>query len=299
MTRERVALPKLVDNRLLRILAAGILATGIAGAADQQFAEARKLYNSTDYEQSLKVLQAIPSKDGPVYELMGRDYFMLSDFKKASDVLEKAFSWEPANAEYALWLGRAWGRRAETSSPFTAPAYASKARQYFEKSVQLNPVNLEAQSDLFEYYLEAPGFLGGGFDKAKITAVRMTEIDPAEGQWAEAKLAEKHKESRSAEAHLRRAVELAPQQVGKIIELARFLSKQGRYQEADQSFERAEKVAPNSPRVVFAKASTYVEANHNLEVARELLKRYMSMSLNPDDPPKSEAAKLLRKAQGG
>src|ERR1700722_15603870 len=105
MTRERVALPKLVDNRLLRILAAGILATGIAGAADQQFAEARKLYNSTDYEQSLKVLQAIPSKDGPVYELMGRDYFMLSDFKKASDVLEKAFSWEPANAEYALWLG--------------------------------------------------------------------------------------------------------------------------------------------------------------------------------------------------
>jgi tetratricopeptide (TPR) repeat protein len=100
---------------------------------------------------------------------------------------------------------------------------------------------------------------------------------PGRGQWAEAKLAEKRKESRSAEAHLRRAVELAPQQVGKIIELARFLTKQGRYQEADQSFERAEKVAPNSPRVVFARASIYIEAHHNLDVARELLKRYMSM----------------------
>jgi Tfp pilus assembly protein PilF len=126
----------------------------------------------------------------------------------------------------------------------------------------------------------------------------MTELSPADGQWAQAKLAEKRKESRSAEAHLRRAVELAPQQVGKIIELARFLTKQGRYQEADQSFERAEKVAPNSPRVVFARASTYVETHRNLDVARDLLKRYMSMDLNPDDPPKSEAVKLLRRAQG-
>jgi len=279
----------------------GILAAfaGVAAAADEALAEAHKLYNSTHFEESLKVLQAIPSKDGPVYELMGRNYFMQSDFKRASDALEKAVAWEPSNADYMLWLGRAWGRRAETSSPFTAPVYASKARQCFEKSVQLNPTNLDAQSDLFEYYLDAPGILGGGLDKAEHTAQRMTQLSPAEGQWAQAKLAEKRKESKTAEAHLRQAVALAPQQVGKLLELARFLTKQGRYQEADQDFERAEKVAPNSPRVVFARASTYVEARRNLDVARELLKRYMSMDLNPEDPPKSEAAKLLRQAQGG
>jgi len=274
-------------------------AAGDPQLTDPQLVEARKLYNSTDFERSLKVLQALLPKDGPVYHLMGRDYYMQADYKRATDALEKAFTMEPANAEYALWLGRAWGRRAETSSPFTAPLYASKARQYFERSVQLNPKNLEAQSDLFEYYLEAPGFLGGGLDRAEATAAHMTEISPAEGQWAQAKLAEKRKESRSAEAHLRMAVELAPQQVGKIVELARFLTRQGRYQEADQNFERAEKVAPNSPRVVFARASIYVETHHNLEVAKQLLKRYMSMDLQPDDPPKSEAAKLLRQAQGG
>lgn len=285
--------------RVRWVALAVVAAAGIAGAADPRLAEAHKLYNSTDFEQSLKVLQAISSKDGPVYELMGRDYYMQADYKRATDVLDRAFAMEPANAEYALWLGRAWGRRAETSSPFTAPTYASRARQNFEKSVQLNPMNLEAQSDLFEYYLEAPGFLGGGLDKAQAAAQRMTQISPADGQWAEAKLAEKRKESRSAEAHLRRAVELAPQQVGKIIELARFLTKQGRFQEADQNFERAEMVAPNSPRVVFGRASTYVEAHHNLDVARDLLKKYMNMDLQPDDAPKSEAAKLLRQAQGG
>jgi len=283
----------------LRILAAILAVAGVATAADSQLAAARKLYNSTDFEQSLKVLQGIQPKDGPVYELMGRDYYMQGDYRRATESLEKAFAMEPSNAEYALWLGRAWGRRAETSSPFTAPMHASKARQYFEKSVQLNPSNLDAQSDLFEYYLEAPGFLGGGLDRAQATAERMTQISPADGQWAEAKLAEKRKESRSAEAHLRRAVELAPQQVGKLIELAHFLSKQGRYQEADQNFERAEKVAPNSPRLVFARASIYIEAHHNVDVACELLKRYMNMDLQPDDPPKSEAAKLLRQVQGG
>jgi cytochrome c-type biogenesis protein CcmH/NrfG len=94
-------------------------------------------------------------------------------------------------------------------------------------------------------------------------------------------------------------VELAPQQVGKIIDLARFLMRQGRYQEAEQSFARAEKVAPNSPGVIFGRASVYVEAHRNLDIARELLKRYMTMDLQPDDPPKREAARLLRVAYGG
>jgi tetratricopeptide (TPR) repeat protein len=283
----------------VRISAAVLAVAALATAADQRLAEAHKLYNSTDFQQSLKVLQSIQPKDGAVYELMGRDYYMEADYRHATESLEKAVALEPANAVFALWLGRAWGRRAETSGPFTAPVYASKARQFLEKSVQLNPADIDAQGDLFEYYLEAPGFLGGGLDKAQDLAERISRISPADGQGAEAKLAEKRKESRTAEAHLRRAVELAPQQAGKIIELARFLSKQGRYQEAEQNFQRAEQVAPNSPRLVFERASIYIESHHNLELAQELLKRYMNMNLDPEDPPKSQAAKLLRQAQGG
>ena len=282
-----------------RILAAALAVLGVAATADERLAEAHRLYNSTNFEQSLKVLQAIQPKNGEVYELMGRNYYMQADYKHATDSIEKAFAIEPNNAVYALWLGRAWGRRAETSSPFTAPVYASKARQYLERSVQLNPMNLEAQSDLFEYYLQAPGFLGGGLDKAEGLAQQMSRISPAEGQFAEARLAEKRKESRTAEAHLRRAVELAPHQIGKIIELARFLTRQGRYQEAEQSFARAEQLAPNSPKLTFERAAIYIESHHNLDTAQELLKRYMNMEVDPDDPPKSEAAKLLRQANRG
>ncbi len=284
-----------------RLLRNSTLVWGLATAAwgaGSDLEQARKLYNQTDFEGSLRVLHAIPVKDAAVYELMGRDYYMQSDYKRASEVLEKAFAAEPDNSQYALWLGRSFGRRAETSSPFTAPGLASKARQYFEKAAQLNPKNLEALTDLLEYYLEAPGFLGGGFDKAEATAQQIAKIDPAEGHWSMARLAEKHKEYGSAEEQLRRAIDASPQQVGRLLDLARFLAKQGRMQESDQSFAKAEKIAPNSPKVIYARADTYIKHKRNLDVAKELLKHYLTLSLTPEDPPRWQAEKLLRQLQG-
>jgi tetratricopeptide (TPR) repeat protein len=268
-------------------------------SAGPELEQARKLYNATDFQQSLKVLLAIPAKDAAVYELIGRNYYMETDYKKSTEALEEAVALEPSNAEHTLWLARAFGRRAETSSLFTAPGYASKAHQYFEKAVKLNPANLDALSDLFEYYLEAPGFLGGGLEKAEAAASQLARINPSEGHWALAKLAEKRKEFSRAEEQLHRAIDLAPQSVGRLIDLARFLFRQGRFPEADQSLARAEHLAPNSPRLMYAKAELYIKAKHNLDVAKDLLKRYMSSAVTPDDPPKSEAAKLLRQVQGG
>ena len=268
-------------------------------AAGPEYDQARKLYNLTEFDQSLKILGVIPQKDGAVYDLIGRNYYMQGDFKKATESLERAVSAEPGNSEFNLWLGRAYGRRAETSSLLTAPGHASKARQYFEKAAQLNPRNLEAQSDLFEYYLEAPGFLGGGFEKAAATAEQIARINAAEGHWAQARLDEQRKQFSSAEEQLRRAIELTPHQVGRLIDLARLLAKQGRMEEAERSFARAEAIAPDSPKVLFAKADVYIKAGKNLNVAKDLLNRYLSLALTPEDPPRSQAEKLLKQLQGG
>lgn len=283
----------------MRIFVAAVLAVCPLLAASADIDLARRLYHLTDYSASLEVLKTIEPKDGPVYELIGRNHYMLGEYKKATEILEKAVAAEPDNSNYELWLARAFGRRAETASPFTAAPNANKARQHFERSVQLNPNNLEALSDLFEYYLEAPGFMGGGLGKAAGVADQMATIDPAEGHWAQARLAEKKKEFGTAEEHLQRAAEIAPIQVGRLIALARFLSKQGRIQESDQNFRKAEKIAPNSPQVIYARADTYIQQGRNLDQARKLLKRYLRAQLTPDDPPRAAAEKLLKKASGG
>jgi tetratricopeptide (TPR) repeat protein len=256
--------------------------------------QAAKLYNSTDYEGSLRLLIAGPEKDARVYDLIGKNHFMLGDFKKASESYQQAVAADPSNSEYQHWLGKSFGKRAETASPFTAPGLASKARQHFEKAVALNPKNKEAVNDLFEYYLEAPGFLGGGLDKAAGVAESIAALDPAEGLWAQSRIAERRKDYGKAEEQLRRAMQAAPQQVGRIVDLAKFLSKQGRIEESEQTFQAAERIAPNSPRLLYTRAETYIKAGRNIETARQLLKRYLAAHLSPDDPSRQDAEKLLR-----
>ena len=167
-------------------------------AAD--LSQAEDCYKHTDFEASLALLDK-HSSDAATNFLMGRDYFMLGEFKKASEYLQTATQEQPSNSEYMDWLGRAYGKRAETSNLLMAPGLASKTREAFEKAAELDPKNPDALSDLFDYYLEAPGFLGGGYDKALAIAERTAKLDPAQAYFEKAKLAQKSKEFQSAEDH--------------------------------------------------------------------------------------------------
>jgi tetratricopeptide (TPR) repeat protein len=264
-------------------------------AADLE--QARKLYDHTEYQESLDVLKAIPRKETAVYALMGRDYFMTGEYKQAAAALEKAVAEEPRNSDYILWLARTYGRRAEMASPFSALGQAAKARQFFEKAVELDPHNLDALSDLLDFYLQAPGVAGGGTEKAEKVVEMISRVDPAEGQWAQAKLDEKRKQWKSAEEHLRRAVELGPQ-AGRFVALARLLAKQRRYEESDHELTLAEQISPSSPKLLYDRAEIYIESHRNLELAKSLLERYLASDVTPDDPPKADARKLLRKIEG-
>ena len=243
----------------------------------------------------MQALQQSSEKDARTLELLGKSYYMLGAYRDATDALHKAVDQEPSNSSYYHWLGRSYGRRAETAFPLAAPGYASKARTNFEKAVELDPTNYEAVNDLFEYYLQAPGMLGGGMDKAIRLAQKIGQQNAAEGAYANARIAEQQKDWEQAEAQLRKAAELAPRQPGRWIDLAKMLAKQGRYEESDATFAKAREVGPNAPKVLFAEAAAYIRANRKPEEARELLKKYLAMNTSPGDPSKAEAKKLLNK----
>lgn len=281
---------------ILLLGSAVLLGETLPGQNLDALSRAEELYRHTDYQASLALAREIGGARANF--LVGKDYFMLGDYKKACDAFERALAGEPANSDFALWLGRGYGRRAETSSPFAAPHYASKARSFFERSVALDPNNEEALNDLFDYYLEAPGFLGGGYDKAERIAREIAAHNPAEGYFAQAQLADRRKQFDTAEEQLRRAADLAPHQVGRLLDLARYLARHGRIAESEAAFDRAEQIAPNAPKVTFARARVYVEQKRNLEQARSLLNRYLHCSLTPDDPSREQAQKLLKEASG-
>jgi Flp pilus assembly protein TadD len=267
-------------------------------ASQDVVSQAGALYQRTAYADSLRVLSENPTPDAAAYLLSGKNYFMLGEYKRATEFFEKALALSPGNSECELWLGRAWGRRAETGGWLTAGFNASKARQAFESAVALDPQNREAKNDLFDFYLNAPGFLGGGLEKAEAIARSIARERPPESEFELAQLADRRKDYTSAEAHLRRAMELAPREAGRIVDLARYIAKRGRLDESDALFDKARKLAPNKPTVAFAEARVDIENHRNLEQARGLLQGYLHASLTPDDPPRQEAEKLLRRAGG-
>jgi tetratricopeptide (TPR) repeat protein len=280
---------------LKQFVAGLLLCAGIEAATAPNLKNARELYDRCEFEQSLKILWAIPNKDADAFQLTGQNYFMLGQYKKSTEALEKAVAMNHPTSEMYMWLGRAYGRRAETASPFTASGYASHARKMFEKSVELDPHNREAVGDLLDYYLAAPGFLGGGLNKAEDLAHKVEELDAPEGNYLLAQVEEKRKRYDAAEQHLRKALELAPKQMYRVLELARFLSKRGRTSESDALFAEAARMEPSNPRVIYYRAESYVESRRNPEEARRLLDQYISMPLTPDDPTRESAKALLAK----
>jgi tetratricopeptide (TPR) repeat protein len=160
--------------------------------------EAEELYEQGQFATSLSRLDR-HAIDPALLFLTGRDYYMLGEFKKATTYLKQAVIAAPENSELFDWLGRAYVRRAETSNPLSAPVLSKKAKQAFERAVQLNPKNTEALSDLFDYYLQAPAVLGGGYDKAGKVAEKMWSVNSSEALFEQWKLSQKRSDFRTAE----------------------------------------------------------------------------------------------------
>ncbi len=273
------------------LLAATLLAS--APELDQ----ARQLYQKTDYADALAVLQKIPSNDWQTLLLSAKVYYGLDKYSDAIDALDQAVKLAPDQPELYLWLGRAWGRRAETANIFqqvNRPIWAGRVRSNFEHALQLDPRQHDALDDLFEYYVEAPAWLGGGIDQADILATQMAAIDPAWGEKAKARLSEERNDFTAAEQHLRKQIELAPKKPGPELDLARFLARRGRTEESEEAFDKAAMLGPNDPEVTFGRAKTYVQQGRDLGEARQLLEQYLAASLTPDDPPRREARELLK-----
>jgi tetratricopeptide (TPR) repeat protein len=267
--------------------------------AQPSIADARRLYEQTDYRGALNLLQKLPAQNGATRELSGRCRYFLGDYKSAIDDLEKAVQLEPRSSDHYLWLGRAWGRRAENSVFFMAVKYASETRKNFEKAVELNPGNLEAVNDLLSFYLDAPGFLGGGLDPATKLTELIRKTDPVEYECALAQISVHRKDFDAAERQLRKAVEMAPRRVNRLVDLAKLLAVRGKLRESDAVFDQAAAIDPNDKRLLYGRAETYIKGKRNLGAARKYLEAYLQTQLTPDDPSREEARKLIQRAASG
>ena len=229
--------------------------------------------------------------DAEAYHLLSRAYYHLKQWDQAITYGERAVQLNPNNSEYHLWLGRAYGEKADSSSFITAAALAKKLRVSFEKAVELDGRNIDARADLSEYYIEAPGFMGGGLDKAASQAAAISQYDKARGHWVYARIAEKRKDFGTAEREYQEAIKADPD-ADYWLNLASFYRKRERYSDMDAAVAKATKAPHKKTNSLFDAATLLFEAERNLPTAANLVRAYL-VSVPTEDAPAFEAHYFL------
>jgi tetratricopeptide (TPR) repeat protein len=231
--------------------------------------------------------------DGEAHNLLCRAYFSLGQWDRAISDCEKAVSLDPNNSNYHLWLGRAYGEKADKSNFLTAVGLARKTRSELETAVRLDPKNVAALTDLAEFYLEAPGIVGGGRDKAEAEARNLQALDPARADWVYARLAEKNKDSAAAERYYKAAIQASHGAASTWLNLGLFYKHENRLNEMQEALHHVLGGPVDRPEALFDAAEILVHTDRNLPEAAELLQRYLSTKTSVEQAPAFKAHYLL------
>ncbi len=190
----------------LLLLSAGITLQSAAALAPASLAAAEQALQQgriNEVETTLRpVVQAEP-RNGQAHLLLCRAFISEEAIDPAVMECEAAVSSLPADSAAHDWLGRAYGLKASHVGPLSGFSLARKVRDSFETAVKLNPHDGDAFDDLGQYYLAAPGVVGGGVDKAIALAAQGASVLPERSRALRAGIAEKQKDYVTAEREFR------------------------------------------------------------------------------------------------
>ncbi|SRR5581483_3537700 len=237
-------------------------------------------------------LKSSPS-NASYYNDLCRAYFSVEDWDRAISSCEKAVSLDSSNSDYYLWLGRSYGEKAERANPLSAMSLARKLRKAFETAVELNPSNVDARVDLAEFYMEAPGVVGGGQDKARAQAAALANIAPSKSHYVYGRLAERNKDLPSAEKEYRAAIEAGSNHASDWLNLALFYKHQNRLDDMEQALRRAVTAHSGQNEVLVESADLLVRTGRSASAAAQLVRRYLSSSSPSERSPLFEAHYVL------
>jgi len=242
---------------------------------------------------SLRSKIAASPNDAEAHNLLCRAYFSVGDWDRGISACEKAVALAPNNSRYHLWLGRVYGEKADSSNFISAASLAGKVRTEFETAVRLGPDSVDARSDLGEFYLEAPGIVGGGRDKAEAQAKTLSTLDPAKAHWLNGRIAEKRKDLITAEKEYRAAIDASHGSALNWFNLALFYRHQQRWDEMEDAINRAVSAQMDRPEIVMEAGEVLIRTGRNFPAAVRFLRRYLSSTSKVEEAPAFKAHYLL------
>lgn len=122
-----------------------------------------------------------------------------TEMDAAIKLAEKCVAAHPRNAECHDSLGGMLGTRAIRKGIMASLGSAGTIRDAFKTAVELDPQNMAARFHLLQYYVQAPGIVGGSTDKAKALAADTAKLNVEGGKMLSAVIEYFDKDSLVAE----------------------------------------------------------------------------------------------------
>jgi tetratricopeptide (TPR) repeat protein len=225
--------------------------------------------------QTLQQQIARSASDAEGYNLLCRAYFMAEEWDRGIAACERARDLDPQKSIYYLWLGRIYGEKADRAGPLSAAGLAKKIRISFERAVELDPGSWDARADLAEFYVEAPGIVGGGRDKAEAQAKAIAPQYPAVAHWIGARIAAKRRDAASAEREYRAAIAADPTLGRAWVDLASLLLHNNRTEDMEQVLRGLETAPVAQREALMDGASVLLRSGLNYPLAVRLCRLYL------------------------
>jgi len=278
---------------LISFVSVFLFVTSAIAGADES---APSLIATGHVDEALNVLRSHINQspnDALAHNLLCRAYVTLGDWDRSISACEKAVSLAPDNSQYHLWLGRVYGEKADRSTWITAAGLAKHVRSEFETAVRLNPKNVDARADLAEFYMEAPGIVGGGRDKAEQQAASLLSLDPPMAHWVKARLAEKRGDLPTAEAEYKLAISTSDNAATQWLNLGIFYKHRQRWDDMEQALSHVRTARMDRTDSLVDAADILLRTGRNFSEAAQLLRTYLSSDAKVEQAPAFKAHFLL------
>ncbi len=281
------------QTRLLLSLALCLLAaTGSARAAGSKSSEGIQLYEAGRLDQARSSLEAAVREDpadARAASYLGRVYLAADNSDRAAEWMARSVEIEPENADYHLWLARAYGHQAVRASVLKQPALARRVRKEFEEASRLDPENLEARFGLIEFFQRAPGILGGSAKKADEQAEEIRRRDALQGYRAWGRIAELRKNFDRALAQYEAAASQFPDRNEPLYWIGAFLVRKSDYSRAFEIYEKLLERNPSERLALYQIGRVASLSGQRLERGKECLTLYLQHEPKPDEPSLASA----------
>jgi tetratricopeptide (TPR) repeat protein len=232
----------------------------------------------------LNQILATDAHDARAHLLLCRVYYSQDMGDHAVRECEQATQDDASNSDYQMWLGRAYGLKASQANMLSAFSIAKKVHAAFERAIQLNPANVPAMSDLGQFYVAAPGIVGGGVDKAQSLAAQMMPRSPAKAHRLLGFIAQKKNDMTTAESEFKAAVAAAKTPEA-WVDLGLFYQQQSQYDKSVAALQSSVQANRTKNAALVDAASILTDMHRQLDVAERLLRDYLASPAKSDDAP--------------